>query len=71
MFPFGRTGTGGGGTGGVHWPDIVSVHHVHLHVIVEPRPLLWLFKYPPWLPLMWKSDDAVLRRWEAEAKRQT
>ncbi|GME33686.1 histidine triad-like motif-containing protein [Neofusicoccum parvum] len=47
--------------GSIFWPDIVSVHHLHLHVIVEPRPVLRIFKYPLWLPLMWKSDEAVLR----------
>ena len=45
--------------GNVYWPDIISVHHLHLHVIVEPRTALKLFKYPPWLPLMWKSEIRV------------
>ncbi|KAK0702252.1 hypothetical protein B0H67DRAFT_500629 [Lasiosphaeris hirsuta] len=47
--------------GSVHYPDIVSIHHLHLHVIVRPHLSMWLFKYPPWLPFMWKSDATVLR----------
>lgn len=47
--------------GRLFWPDIVSVHHLHLHVIVRPRLLLKIFKYPPWLPLMWKSDKRVMK----------
>ena len=41
-------------------PDIVSVHHLHLHVIVEPRFMLRMFKYPVWLRLMWMSDERVM-----------
>ncbi|KAI1164937.1 hypothetical protein F5B18DRAFT_218903 [Nemania serpens] len=47
--------------GKIYYPDIVSIHHLHLHVIVQPYWLLWLFKYPGWLPLMWKSDVTVMR----------
>ncbi|PQK11519.1 hypothetical protein BB8028_0003g01440 [Beauveria bassiana] len=47
--------------GNIFYPDIVSIHHLHLHVIVRPRLAMRLFKYPPWLPLMWKSDTRVLR----------
>ncbi|KAI0854593.1 hypothetical protein F4860DRAFT_508115 [Xylaria cubensis] len=45
----------------VYYPDIVSIHHLHLHVIVRPRIAMWLFKYPTWLPLMWKSDATVMQ----------
>ncbi len=45
----------------VYYPDVVSVHHLHLHVIVRPRLASYLFKHPFWLPLMWKSDETVLR----------
>ncbi|OTB00446.1 hypothetical protein M426DRAFT_26587 [Hypoxylon sp. CI-4A] len=45
--------------GGFYWPDIVSIHHLHMHVIVEPRFWLKFAKYPPWLPLMWKSEEQV------------
>lgn len=47
--------------GDIYYPDIISIHHLHLHVIVRPHWLLWLFKYPSWLPLMWKSDAAVMQ----------
>ena len=45
--------------GQIYFPDIVSIHHLHLHVVVRPRLLMWLFKYPSWLPLLWKSDVKV------------
>lgn len=48
--------------GDIFWPDIISIHHLHLHVIVRPHWLPWLFKYPPWLPLMWKSDASVMQQ---------
>lgn len=47
--------------GSIIWPDIVSVHHLHLHIIIKPHVSAWLFKYPSWLPLMWKSDGKVIR----------
>ncbi|KAJ4148269.1 hypothetical protein LMH87_002748 [Akanthomyces muscarius] len=47
--------------GNIFWPDIISIRHLHLHVIVRPHLVPWLFKYPPWLPLMWKSDTRVLK----------
>ena len=47
--------------GSIFYPDIVSIHHLHLHVIVKPRPAITFFKYPWWLPLMWKSDMAILK----------
>lgn len=51
------------------FPDTISVHHLHLHVIVRPRLLLKWFKYPPWLPLMWKSDEKLLREIEELASK--
>ncbi|KAL6899988.1 HIT-like domain-containing protein [Trichoderma evansii] len=50
--------------GKIFYPDIISIHHLHLHVIIRPHRMLLWFKYPPWLPLMWKSDDIVLREVE-------
>jgi hypothetical protein len=47
--------------GKVYFPDTVSIHHLHLHVIVQPRFFMWLFKYPSWLPLLWKSDVKVMQ----------
>lgn len=45
----------------IYYPDIVSVHHLHLHVIVHQHLVSRLFKHPAWLPLMWKSDARVMR----------
>ncbi|KAI1206317.1 HIT-like protein [Annulohypoxylon truncatum] len=47
--------------GDIYWPDIISIHHLHMHVIVEPQFWLKFFKYPPWLSLMWKSEEQVER----------
>lgn len=47
--------------GNIYYPDIISIHHLHLHVIVRPRLFLRIFKYPSWLPLMWKSDARVMQ----------
>ncbi|GAW23047.1 hypothetical protein ANO14919_125950 [Xylariales sp. No.14919] len=47
--------------GTIYYPDIVSIHHLHLHVIVRPKWIWRLIKYPSWLPLMWKSDARVMR----------
>ncbi|KAK3328046.1 hypothetical protein B0T19DRAFT_423535 [Cercophora scortea] len=52
----------------IYYPDVVSVHHLHLHVIVRPYVLKRLFKYPAWLPLLWKSDAAAMR--QAAASRE-
>jgi hypothetical protein len=46
--------------GSFGYPDIISIHHMHLHVIVQPFTILKLLKYPDWFPLMWISDDTVL-----------
>ncbi|KAH7006932.1 histidine triad-like motif-containing protein [Ilyonectria destructans] len=47
--------------GNIYYPDIISIHHLHLHVIVRPQLFLRIFKYPSWLPLMWKSDTRVMQ----------
>lgn len=52
----------GGLFGTFGWPDIVSIHHMHLHVIVQPYWYTPWFKYPFWLPIMWVSDAWVWRR---------
>lgn len=52
----------------VYWPDIISIHHLHMHVIVEPHFWLKLFKYPPWLPLMWKSEKQVIEGLDKKLK---
>ncbi|KAI1477565.1 hypothetical protein F4774DRAFT_192858 [Daldinia eschscholtzii] len=51
----------------IYWPDIVSIHHIHMHVIVEPRFWLKFFKYPSWLPLMWKSEKKVIQELEKKS----
>ncbi|KAL7917075.1 HIT-like domain-containing protein [Trichoderma austrokoningii] len=56
--------------GTIFYPDIISIQHLHLHVIIRPRRMLLWFKYPPWLRLMWKSDDRVLREVEKLAQKQ-
>lgn len=48
--------------GPVIFPDIVSIHHLHLHVIIEPFLTMALFKYPSWFPLMWVSDRDIMER---------
>lgn len=48
-------------------PDIISVHHLHLHVIVRPRPIARFFKYPFWLSFMWMSDRSLLHRLQGRA----
>ncbi|KAM3429028.1 hypothetical protein MY4824_008510 [Beauveria thailandica] len=35
--------------------DIENLNSRHLGLV------MWLFKYPPWLSLMWKSDTRVLQ----------
>ena len=56
--------------GRIFYPDIVSIHHLHLHIIVEPRFPVAFFKYPFWLPLMWKSDRRVLREVGRQARKR-
>lgn len=53
----------------IYYPDTISVHHLHLHVIIRPQFLKKWFKYPPWLPLMWKSDEKLLREVEKLASK--
>jgi diadenosine tetraphosphate (Ap4A) HIT family hydrolase len=55
--------------GNIYYPDIISVHHLHLHVIVKPSWFGWLFKYPTWLSLMWKSDHRVIQEVQQLSKR--
>lgn len=51
-----------GVTGTFGAPDIVSIHHLHLHVIVQPYWYLRFFKYPAWFPGMWVSDKWLLAK---------
>lgn len=48
--------------GPVIFPDIVSIHHLHLHVIIEPSTAMALFKYPSWFRFMWVSDKDIMEQ---------
>lgn len=48
--------------GPVIFPDIVSIHHLHLHVIIEPFTAMALFKYPSWFRFMWVSDKDIMEQ---------
>jgi hypothetical protein len=49
-------------------PDIVSIHHLHLHLIILPGWLVWLLKYPAWNPFMWLSLDKVIKKLQAQKR---
>ncbi|UKZ81863.1 hypothetical protein TrVFT333_009639 [Trichoderma virens FT-333] len=54
--------------GSIYYPDIISVHHLHLHVIVRPQ---WRRKWLRYaLPLMWKSDEKVLLKVKEQASKR-
>lgn len=57
--------------GPIIFPDIISIHHLHLHVIVEPRASMALFKYPTWLPFMFVSDETVLNQVKGRKRSET
>lgn len=57
--------------GKIYFPDTVSIHHLHLHVIVRPRLFMWLFKYPSWLPLLWRSDVRVMQEVQRLTERRS
>lgn len=47
--------------GNIYYPDIISIRHLHLHVIIRPRLLPRLFEYPAHLSFIWKSDAEVMQ----------
>jgi hypothetical protein len=57
----------GGWFGSFGAPDIISVQHLHLHVIIQPYWHCTWLRYPFWFPLMWVSAESVLARWNSEA----
>ncbi|KAI1377227.1 HIT-like protein [Hypoxylon crocopeplum] len=57
--------------GDIYWPDTVSIHHLHMHVIVQPYFWLKFFKYPPWFPLMWKSETQVVQEMNETLRKGT
>jgi len=48
--------------GNFGYPDIISIHHLHLHVIIKPSPLLKYTKYGSFVSQIFVSDDWVLER---------
>jgi len=43
-------------------PDAISVKHLHLHVIVDLYGGNVMLKYPLWLPWVFISPEAVVKR---------
>jgi hypothetical protein len=41
-------------------PDIISIHHLHLHVIIKPNTVLKYTKYGSFASQIFVSDDWVL-----------
>lgn len=54
--------------GDIYYPDIISVHHLHRHVIIKPTFFAKYFKYSKCIPLLWKSTDMVSEEVRARAK---
>ncbi|KAK6358166.1 Histidine triad nucleotide-binding protein 3 [Orbilia blumenaviensis] len=52
-----------------HVPDVISVKHLHLHVIVDIDSTIKALKYPLWNELIFAKSETVLRRLEDEEKR--
>lgn len=55
--------------GDISYPDIISVHLLHLHLIIEPRPGLTNLKYPSWNRWMWISDKRVLEKIQKQSQK--
>jgi len=51
----------------VHVSDIISVKHLHLHVIIDVDNI-GFFKFPVWNEFVFVQSDTVLRRLEREEK---
>ncbi|KAF3929957.1 hypothetical protein AA313_de0205929 [Arthrobotrys entomopaga] len=49
-------------------PDIISVKHLHLHVIVDLLTTKGYLKYPLWNEMVFITSEAVLKRLENEEK---
>ena len=48
--------------GNFGYPDIISIPHLHLHVIIKPSLLLKYTKYGSFISQIFVSDDWVLKR---------
>ncbi|KAK6501437.1 Histidine triad nucleotide-binding protein 3 [Arthrobotrys musiformis] len=47
-------------------PDVISVKHLHLHVIVDVDSTMKSLKYPMWNELVFAKSETVLKRLEDE-----
>ncbi|KAF3192683.1 hypothetical protein TWF788_000288 [Orbilia oligospora] len=52
-----------------HVPDVISVKHLHLHVIVDVDSTIRGMKYPLWNELIFAKSELVLKRLEDEDKK--
>ena len=52
-----------------HVPDVISVKHLHLHVIVDVDSTVKGMKYPLWNELIFAKSETVLKRLEDEERR--
>ncbi|KAK6543659.1 hypothetical protein TWF694_000399 [Orbilia ellipsospora] len=51
-------------------PDVISVKHLHLHVIVDLLASVGYLKYPLWNEVVFIKSETVLKRLEDEEKRE-
>ncbi|KAK6348096.1 Histidine triad nucleotide-binding protein 3 [Orbilia javanica] len=51
-----------------HIPDVISVKHLHLHVIVDVDSSMKSMKYPLWNELVFAKSETVLKRLEDEER---
>ncbi|KAF3914574.1 hypothetical protein ABW21_db0203836 [Orbilia brochopaga] len=49
-------------------PEVISVKHLHMHVIVDLNTNIGYMKYPLWNSLIFIPAEDVLKRLEGEAK---
>ncbi|KAK6532568.1 hypothetical protein TWF281_006752 [Arthrobotrys megalospora] len=52
-----------------HVPDVISVKHLHLHVIVDLNSMIKGLKYPMWNEFIFAKSETVLKRLEEEERR--
>ncbi|KAK6518133.1 hypothetical protein TWF506_005294 [Arthrobotrys conoides] len=52
-----------------HVPDVISVKHLHLHVIVDVESTIRGMKYPLWNELIFAKSELVLKKLEDEERR--
>ncbi|KAK6341423.1 hypothetical protein TWF696_008499 [Orbilia brochopaga] len=49
-------------------PEVISVKHLHMHVITDLNTNIGYLKYPLWNPLIFITAEEVLKRLESEEK---